>query len=67
MPPASRVSELIGLNVEDVNLSAGFIRCASKGKERIVPLYATAVKALEDYVRTSVPASSPMTGSVRCS
>ena len=33
-----RVSELIGLNVNDVNLSAGFIRCQSKGKERIVPL-----------------------------
>ncbi len=50
-----RVSELIGLNVEDVNLSAGFIRCNSKGKERIVPLYATAVKALEDYVKDIRP------------
>ena len=50
-----RVSELIGLNVEDVNLSAGFIRCTSKGKERIVPLYATAVKALEDYVKDIRP------------
>ena len=50
-----RVSELIGLNVEDVNLSAGFIRCTSRGKERIVPLYHTAVKALEDYVRDIRP------------
>ena len=50
-----RVSELIGLNVEDVNLSAGFIRCTSRGKERIVPLYHTAVKALEDYVRNIRP------------
>ena len=46
-----RVSELIGLNVNDVNLSAGFIRCQSKGKERIVPL----VKALEDYVKDIRP------------
>ena len=45
-----RVSELIGLNVGDINLSAGFIRCRSKDKERIVPLYPAAVKALEDYV-----------------
>lgn len=50
-----RVSELIGLNVEDVNLSAGFIRCTSRGKDRIVPLYHTAVKALEDYVRDIRP------------
>ena len=50
-----RVSELIGLNVEDVNLSAGFIPCTSRGKERIVPLYHTAVKALEDYVRNIRP------------
>ena len=50
-----RVSELIGLNVEDENLSAGFIRCTSRGKERIVPLYHTAVKALEDYVRNIRP------------
>ena len=50
-----RVSELIGLNVNDVNLSAGFIRCQSKGKERIVPLYPAAVKALEDYVKDIRP------------
>ena len=50
-----RVSELIGLNVEDVNLSAGLIHCASRGKERIIPLYAAAVKALTDYVRDIRP------------
>lgn len=50
-----RVSELIGLNVEDVNLSAGFIRCVSRGKERIIPLYATAVKALTDYIKDIRP------------
>ena len=50
-----RVSELIGLNVEDVNLPAGLIRCVSRGKERIIPLYAAAVKALTDYVRDIRP------------
>ncbi len=45
-----RVSELTTLNLEDLNLAAGFIRCSSKGKERIIPLYRTAVKALQDYV-----------------
>ena len=46
-----RVSELIGLNVEDVSLHGGFIRCSSRGKERIIPLYAKAVKALSDYMK----------------
>ncbi len=46
-----RVSELIALDVKDVSLSAGFIRCVSKGKERIIPLYPAAVRALSDYVK----------------
>lgn len=50
-----RVSELIGLNVEDVSLPGAFIRCRSRGKERIIPLYATAVKALSDYVKDIRP------------
>lgn len=45
-----RVSELIGLNLEDVNLTLGFIRCTSHGKERIIPLYQAAVRALQDYL-----------------
>ncbi len=45
-----RVSELITLDLDDLNLAAGFIHCSSKGKERIIPLYRTAVKALQDYV-----------------
>ncbi len=50
-----RVSELVSLDLEDLNLSAGFIRCRSKGKERIIPLYHGAVKALQDYVRAIRP------------
>ncbi len=45
-----RVSELITLDLDDLNLAAGFVHCSSKGKERIIPLYRTAVKALQDYV-----------------
>jgi integrase/recombinase XerD len=50
-----RVSELIGLNIDDINLTVGFIRCVSRDKERIIPLYTTAVKALQDYVRDIRP------------
>ena len=45
-----RVSELIALNLVDVNLSAGFRRCRNKNRERIIPLYRGAVRALEDYI-----------------
>ena len=45
-----RVSELIGLNLDNINLSAGFIRCANRGKDRIIPLYQAAVRALQNYL-----------------
>lgn len=45
-----RVTELINLNLEHLNLSAGFLRCITEKKERIIPLYPTAVRALTDYI-----------------
>ncbi|MBR5472132.1 MAG: site-specific tyrosine recombinase XerD [Oscillibacter sp.] len=50
-----RVTELISLDMENLNLAAGVIHCISKGKERVIPLYHTAIKALQDYVRTIRP------------
>lgn len=50
-----RVSELIELNVDNVSLSGSFLRCKGKGKERIIPLYPTAVKALSDYIKEIRP------------
>ena len=50
-----RVSELISLDIDDLNLAAGVIRCESRGKERVIPLYPTAIKALQDYVRSIRP------------
>ena len=50
-----RVSELIGLDLGDVNFSAGLLRCASRGRERMIPLYQTAIRALQDYVREYRP------------
>ena len=50
-----RVSELISLDMDDLNLAAGFIRCACRGKERIIPLYHGAIKALQDYTRDIRP------------
>ncbi len=45
-----RVTELIDLNIDDVNLGAGVIRCESRGKERFIPMYPAAIKALTDYL-----------------
>ena len=50
-----RVTELIDLNVEDVNLPVGFIHCTGHSKERIIPLYPTAVKALREYMTSIRP------------
>lgn len=51
-----RVSELMSLNNEDVNLDAGFLRCTGKGsKERIIPLGSMAVRNVEQYLAQSRP------------
>ena len=50
-----RVSELIELNLYNVNLSASIIRCESRGKERIIPLYPSAVRALAEYIERVRP------------
>ena len=50
-----RVTELIDLNVDNLNLSGGFLRCEGRGKERIIPLYPAAVRALNDYLRDVRP------------
>lgn len=50
-----RVSEMISLNEEDVNLSASFVKCEGGGKFRIIPLYPVAVKALTTYMKEIRP------------
>ena len=46
-----RVSELISLKFEDINLEAGFLRVLGKGsKERIVPLHMRAAERLKSYI-----------------
>lgn len=51
-----RVSELTSLNIEDVHLEMGFIRCIGKGsKERIVPLGKVAKEAISNYIDRGRP------------
>ena len=46
-----RVTELIDLNVDDVNLEQRIIKCAGAKKTRVIPLYPAALKALTVYLR----------------
>ncbi len=45
-----RVTELVSLKVEDVNLEMGYVRCHDGGRERIIPFEAAAQKALRAYM-----------------
>jgi integrase/recombinase XerD len=52
-----RVSELMALNLADLDLEGGAIRCSGKaGRERVVPLSEGAVQALRDYLGRARPA-----------
>ena len=46
-----RVTELIDLDMDDVNLDQGIIKCNSSKKTRIIPLYPAALKALKTYIK----------------
>ena len=46
-----RVTELIDLNVDDVNLELGIIKCCSAKKSRVIPLYPGALRALSVYLQ----------------
>lgn len=45
-----RVSELIGIDVSDVNLSMGYVRCSNNKGERIIPVGNKAVDAIKLYL-----------------
>ncbi len=45
-----RVSELINLEINDVNTGLGFIKCIGTKKERVVPMGNIARAALDDYI-----------------
>lgn len=45
-----RVTEIISLDVSDVNLEDGYVVCKGKEKERTIPLGSLALKALKDYI-----------------
>lgn len=45
-----RVTELVSLDIGDINLEIGYIICKRQTKERIIPIYPRAASALKEYI-----------------
>lgn len=51
-----RVSELVSLNLGDVDTEGGYVRCLGKGhKERLIPIYEQAALAVKEYIKEVRP------------
>lgn len=48
-----RVSELVALNICDINLDLGVLYCHSENKSRVIPVYPEAIKAVSTYLEKS--------------
>jgi len=48
-----KVTEIISLGVEDVNLEEGYVTCKNKDKSRNIPLGSLSLEALKDYIENS--------------
>ena len=45
-----RVTEIISLNLDDVDLTEGFVACKHGNKKRVIPIGSLSLKALNEYV-----------------
>ena len=50
-----RVTEIISLNIDNVNLEEGYVTCKTGSKERNIPLGKMSLKALKEYVEEARP------------
>ncbi len=51
-----RVSELVSLNLDDMDMKGGFVRCFGKGhKERMIPIHEQACSTLKEYIEQARP------------
>lgn len=48
-----RVSELISLNLTDINLEMGFVKCNKGARERMIPIGSMAIAAIVEYLSKS--------------
>lgn len=45
-----RATELVDLNLDDISLRTGMLRCSTGRAERVIPVYPTAISAVSDYI-----------------
>ena len=50
-----RVTEIISLNIEDVNLEEGYVTCKNANKQRNIPLGKMSINALREYIEEARP------------
>lgn len=50
-----RVTEIISLNLEDVNFENSYVSCSNGVKKRNIPLGTISLKALDEYVKSARP------------
>ena len=48
-----RVTEIISLNLEDVNIEEGYVTCKNGSKQRNIPLGTMSLKALKEYIENA--------------
>lgn len=54
----AKVSEMLSIDVDEVNLALGFVKCTNKSKERIIPLGKYAIDTIRNYLKIGRPAFS---------
>ncbi len=50
-----RVTEIISLDIDDINLKDGLVNCKTRTRQRNIPLGSLSLKALADYIENSRP------------
>ena len=50
-----RVTEIINLDIDDVNLKEGYVSCSNANKQRNIPLGAISINALKEYIKKARP------------
>ena len=60
-----RVSELVGINLKDLDLAEGLVRVRGKGKrERFAPLGSFAIRAIKRWIKKRIPAKKQSEASI---
>ena len=50
-----RVTEIISLNISDVNIDNSTVTCKANHKQRVIPLGSLSLKALQEYIENARP------------